>query len=208
MFDSDGVLVDSHLDGHRAWSQLAAEFSFELTDEVFASLAGVRPADSLARFVQSDELDAAVARLEDLEVRLAGSTKALPGARELLESLGGEGWAIVTSASERLAQARWDGAAIPRPPIIVAADDVTLGKPDPEPYLQGARALGVDIGACVVFEDSPSGAASGLSAGATVVGVGDQPWTVKPAGRVVSLADVRISPGVGGQFTIELAPNQ
>lgn len=193
MFDSDGVLVDSHLDGHRAWMQLADEFGFELIDKVFASLAGIRPADSIARFVPGARIDEAVARLEDLEVGLASSTTPLAGAPELLGFLGSGSWAIVTSASRRLAVARWAGASIPVPDVVIAAEDVTLGKPHPEPYMVGAEALGVDVTDCIVFEDSPSGAASALRAGARVIAVGAQPWPSEPAARIRDLADVSIS---------------
>ena len=55
------------------------------------------------------------------------------------------------------------------PKTMIAADDITRGKPDPEPYLLAARRLGVDPAHCVVFEDAPSGLASGRAAGMTTV---------------------------------------
>lgn len=204
MFDSDGVLVDSHLDGHRAWTQLAVEFGFELSDEIFVGLAGIRPADSIARFVPADRIDEAVARLEDLEVGLASSTAPLAGAPELLNALGSESWAMVTSAGRRLAVARWAGAGIPISEVVIAAEDVALGKPHPEPYLVGAAALGVDAADCIVFEDSLSGAASAFGAGARVIAVGEQPWPTPPTARVRNLADVIISSGDDQQLTITL----
>lgn len=208
MFDSDGVLVDSHLDGHTAWTQLADEFSFELSDETFVGLAGIRPADSIARFVPADRIDEAVARLEDLEVGLASSTEPLPGAPELLTSLRSGNWAMVTSAGRRLAVARWVSAGVPISQVAITAEDVTLGKPHPEPYLVGAAALGVDAVDCIVFEDSPSGAASALQAGARVVAVGDQPWPSPPTARVRDLADVSISTGDDQRLTITLTSAQ
>lgn len=208
MFDSDGVLVDSHLDGHRAWTQLADEFGFELTDEIFASLTGIRPVESLARFVPGARLDEAVARLEDLEVGLASSTKPLSGAPELLRSFGSGSWAIVTSAGRRLAFARWSGASIPISEVVITAEDVTRGKPHPEPYVMGAKALGVDVADCIVFEDSSSGAASALQAGARVIAVGNQPWPSLPTARVRDLADVSISIGGDQRLIITLTAAQ
>lgn len=190
LFDSDGVLVDSHLDGHRAWFQLADEFDFDLDDEVFGSLAGIRPSDSLARFVNRSRLTVAIARLEDLEVDLAATTLALPGAHQLVNSIPDDRWAIVTSASRRLGCARWDGAELPAPRVIVASEDVVNGKPDPEPYRNAAAQLGVDIERCLVFEDSPGGGQAGLAAGAQVVAVGGQDWPGSPVARVSSLAEV------------------
>ena len=49
--------------------------------------------------------------------------------------------------------------------------DMTRGKPAPDPYLRAAAAVGADPRRCLAFEDSPSGIASALAAGATVVGI-------------------------------------
>ncbi|MFF3651171.1 HAD-IA family hydrolase [Streptomyces sp. NPDC002181] len=50
-----------------------------------------------------------------------------------------------------------------------AADDVTCGKPDPEPFLLAAARLGADPARCVVFEDAPAGLAAGRAAGMRTV---------------------------------------
>ena len=65
---------------------------------------------------------------------------------------------------------------------------MTRGKPDPEPYLAAAELLGVEPARCVVFEDSPSGGLAARAAGATVIAVGDQPWSFEPARRIPDLA--------------------
>lgn len=62
-------------------------------------------------------------------------------------------------------------AGVPLPQVVVTAEDVPDGKPDPSGYLQAARRLGVDPSACVVIEDAPAGKAAGRAAGATVVAV-------------------------------------
>ncbi len=100
----------------------------------------------------------------------------------------------MTSASRRLALARWSGARIPIPTHTVTADDVTRGKPDPEPFVTGASRLGVDIADCLVFEDSESGARAGLSAGARVIAVGDIPWSFEPLARVPDLSFATVLP--------------
>lgn len=68
----------------------------------------------------------------------------------------------------RLAEARLEEVGI-RPKVLVAADDITRGKPDPEPYLLGAVRLGVDPARCVVFEDAPAGLTAGRAAGMRTV---------------------------------------
>jgi len=55
--------------------------------------------------------------------------------------------------------------------VVVAGDDVTRGKPDPEPYLTAAARLGVDPRDCVAIEDSPGGLRSAMAAGAKTIGV-------------------------------------
>ena len=60
-------------------------------------------------------------------------------------------------------------AGLPIPNRLLTSDDVTHGKPDPEPYLKGAAILGFPAKDCVVFEDAPAGIRAGKAAGATVI---------------------------------------
>lgn len=189
LFDNDGVLVDSHREVELAWRQLAGEFDLD-AEELLVQLIGRRAVDTLSQHLDRDRCQAATARLEDLEVELADQTKPLVGALELLDQLQGARWTIVTSGTRRLAEARWRGAAIPLPGRPITADDVTNGKPDPEPFLVGARALGVDPGRCLIFEDSPSGGEAARAAGAPVVAVGSHAWPFEPLARVDDLAAV------------------
>lgn len=204
LFDSDGVLVDSHQQVVESWTRLAAEFGLDI-DRLLTELVGVRAVDTLARYLADGRLTAACDRLEDLEVETAGGTVPIAGAAELLGSLPAGRWTIVTSATRRLGTARWRGAGLPVPDRLVTADDVTAGKPDPQPFLAAAGVLGVDPARCVVFEDSASGGRAGLAAGAAVVAVGDQPWPFEPAARVPDLRSVRVVPGEGVVLAITLA---
>jgi sugar-phosphatase len=62
-------------------------------------------------------------------------------------------------------------ATFPVPAVLVTADRVRAGKPNPEGYRLAARQLGVDPAACVVFEDAPAGIAAGRAAGARVIAI-------------------------------------
>jgi sugar-phosphatase len=77
----------------------------------------------------------------------------------------------VTSGSNAIAEPRL--AVLPvRPPVVVTADDVRHGKPDPEPYLLAARRLGItDPSRCVVLEDAPAGLAAASAAGMRSIAV-------------------------------------
>ena len=96
-----------------------------------------------------------------------------PGALELLEALRAEGipCVMVTMSYRSLAEAVI--AACPPGSFagLVGGDDVTRGKPDPEPYLAGAALLGLDPGDCVALEDSRPGLASAEAAGTIAIGI-------------------------------------
>jgi sugar-phosphatase len=168
LFDLDGVLVDSTTCAGRIWKGWAREQG--LDPERMAQLAHGRPTIETVRMV-APQLDAEfeTAKIEEREVNDVDGLKALPGARELLTSLPPERYAIVTSGSRRLATARLRAAGLPVPDRMITADDITHGKPDPEPYLNGAWLLEYKPEACMVFEDAPAGIRAGKAAGMTVI---------------------------------------
>ena len=191
LFDSDGVLVDSHDQVDRAWHAVAERFGLDI-GELRASLAGVPARDTLARHLDGERLDEAVAHLEDLEVETASTTVAVRGATALTAVLPDQAFAIVTSATLRLGSARWAAAGITVPRHVVTADDVTVGKPDPQPFLMAADRLGVDPKRCLVFEDSDAGGTAATAAGSIVVAVGGARWTAPCSARVADLAGVTV----------------
>ncbi len=117
-----------------------------------------------------------------------------PGAERLLKDLKAAGvpMALVTSSFRVLAEPF--AAVAPFFDVVVAGDDVSRPKPDPEPYLRAAEALGVDVARCVALEDSRSGIASAVASGARVVAVEVmQPVEPRPGlSRVASLDDLTI----------------
>ncbi len=96
-----------------------------------------------------------------------------PGARELLDELHREGipTALVTMSIRRMADRVAEAAQFPEFDVVIAGDEVVNGKPDPEPYLRAAAALGVDPSDCVAIEDSEFGVASAVASGATTIAV-------------------------------------
>lgn len=169
LFDNDGTLVSSLASVRRCWTRWAHEYGITAEDFARVELHGRPAAEIAADLLPADVVPEAVARIEQLEVEdVAGGVVLLPGTAALLGSLPAERWAVVTSATRRLGEARLTEAGI-RPKTLIAADDVTRGKPDPEPFLLAARTLGVDPARCVVFEDAPAGLAAGRAAGMTTV---------------------------------------
>ncbi|MBT2506078.1 HAD family hydrolase [Streptomyces sp. ISL-98] len=175
LFDNDGTLLSSMESVIRCWSRWAQEYGITAEEFARVELHGRPAAEIAADLLPADVVPGAVARIEQLEVEdvAGGEGQApgvvlLPGTAELLASLPADGWAVVTSATRRLAEARLAEVGI-RPKTVIAADDITRGKPDPEPYLLAARTLGVDPARCVVFEDAPAGLQAGRAAGMKTV---------------------------------------
>ncbi|GEL94046.1 HAD-IA family hydrolase [Cellulomonas composti] len=170
LFDIDGTLVDSTAAVGRTWRAWSAARGIDALD-VLRGCHGRRSEDTVAEFLPSGQRAAAVAELERLEMADLDDVIALPATQELLSRLPPDRWAAVTSGSQLLMHARLAAAGLPVPDVLVAAEDVRRGKPDPQGYLNAARRLGFDPRRCLVVEDAPAGLEAGRAAGAHVLGV-------------------------------------
>jgi sugar-phosphatase len=170
LFDLDGVLVDSTPAVARVWSAWALEHGMDPEDTV--RRAHGRPSLATIRELLPDvdhEKENQV--VEQREVDDTDGVIPLPGTIALLRTIPEDRWAIVTSCTRRLAIRRLEAAGLPIPRHFVTSNDITRGKPDPEPYLKGATTLALPAGDCVVVEDAPAGVRSGRAAGARVIGL-------------------------------------
>lgn len=170
LFDLDGVLVESRLATERVWLDWAQRNGIE-EGALRSAMHGVRSGD-VVRALRPD-LDA-VAEANEIERRQAEDVvglAAIPGAVAALSALRGDRVAVVTSGTRPLALARLAAVGIEPPAVMVFADDVTRGKPDPEGYLTAARRLGADPADTLVVEDAPPGIEAARAAGAASVGV-------------------------------------
>ena len=147
------------------WSQ---EHALNLVgNDLLVSGAYIRehmPLDRTPEQIVEELLDGVVARVrEEVPWR--------PGARELLVDLRGNDvpCALVTMSWQRFVTPILEHLPEGTFGAVVTGDEVTLGKPHPEPYLTAAAALGVDAGECVAIEDSNTGAKSAESAGCLVL---------------------------------------
>jgi sugar-phosphatase len=170
LFDMDGVLVDSTPAVARVWAAWAGKFGFEPA-EVVRRAHGRPSITTIRELLATGDHDAENREIERAEIVDLDGLVALPGTAELLAALPATRFAVVTSASRPLALARIQAAGFPVPEHLVTASDIQRGKPDPQPYLLGAKALGVSAADCVVIEDAPAGVQSGKAAGARVVGL-------------------------------------
>lgn len=168
LFDMDGVLVDSTPAVARVWRRWAVEHGFN-PDEVVARAHG-RPSLSTVRdYLPHADHEAENREVERREIEDLDGVVPLPGALELLASLPEDRWTIVTSCTRPLAEVRIRAAGLPLPKKLITANDITHGKPHPEPYLKGASVLGFPPAECVVVEDVPAGIRAGKAAGARII---------------------------------------
>ncbi|NCW95793.1 MAG: HAD family hydrolase [Actinobacteria bacterium] len=167
------MLVDSMGTVDGSWGVWSKTYSpgFQISYEHH----GRRASEIVASLIGEELFEEALAEINRLELELTHLTTAMPGAKKLLESLESGTWTVVTSAGRDLGTSRLKAAGLPVPDELVCADDVSSGKPNPEPYLMGAKKLSIDISQCIVFEDAPSGVAAGVAAGASaVIGIGEE----------------------------------
>jgi HAD superfamily hydrolase (TIGR01509 family) len=197
----DGTLVDTEPLWFAAEGAMVARFGGEWTAELAHRMVGLALMDG-ARVLQEHGVDLPAEEIveEMLDHVVAGLADGVvwqPGARELLAELAAAGvpCALVTMSFRRFVDAVVAQAPAGAFAVVVAGDDVTVGKPDPEPYLHAARILGVDPADCVAIEDSPPGITAALASGARTLGVEHiVAVELRPSlSRVPSLAGVHLA---------------
>lgn len=168
LFDLDGVLVDSTRSVDRQWRRWAAEHSLD-PDQVTAIAHGVRTIDVIRHLAPHLSAEEETEKLEAREAADHEGVEVMPGAADLVNSIPRGRWSVVTSGTRKLARSRLRLAGLPQPKVLVSAEDVTQGKPDPQPYLKGAESLALPPAECLVIEDAPAGIISSHAAGMKVI---------------------------------------
>ena len=169
LFDMDGTLLNSIAAAERVWGIWAARHGLDV-EAFLHTIHGARAIDTITRLAlpgvdpQVEAQWITEAELDDVE-----GIVAIPGAVAFLASLPVDQWALVTSAPKALAVRRMQAAGIPVPAVLVTAEDVKTGKPDPACYVLGAQRLGVPVQDCLVFEDATVGIQAGEAAGADIM---------------------------------------
>jgi mannitol-1-/sugar-/sorbitol-6-phosphatase len=207
LFDMDGVLISSTGADERCWMQWARHHGMEGSFSL-QSTHGRRAIDTLRDLRPDLDPEPELRRLEAYDAEDYSGLIVLPGVKRLLDSLPADRWTIVTSATTRLLKGRVRHAGLPVPTMLVPAEAVANGKPHPEPYLAGARMLGLKPRDCLVIEDSPAGVASGKAAGSRVLAVLTSHASEELTAanwQVRSLEHVTAAVNGDGSLTIELA---
>ena len=170
LLDMDGVLISSTGSDERSWLRWARIHGMEGAFSL-QSTHGRRTIDTLRALRPDLDPMVELIRLENFDAEDQNGVIALPGAKSLIAALPENAWTIVTSASTGLMKNRLQFVGITLPQNFISADNVTYGKPHPEPYELGARILCVKPPECLVIEDAPSGIKAGKAAGCKVLAV-------------------------------------
>jgi HAD superfamily hydrolase (TIGR01509 family) len=180
IFDMDGVLVDSGIHHRDAWRALLDELGATPSEPEHWRVTIGRPAEEavpllLGAAVRDGDAGRLAARKRALHAELARrGTLPVRGVVDFVRRLVAAGVprAVGTSALRRDADALLRELGLRDAfDVVVTAEDVARGKPDPQVYRDAARRLAVPAPACVVFEDSLVGVQAARAAGMRAVGV-------------------------------------
>lgn len=136
---------------------------------------GTRTQDTIALLAPHLDCVSEASWIEEREAEVSTKLKPILGAEALLQQMCPQRWAVATSSSLALARVKLGAAKLPLPQVIVSAESVAKGKPDPEPYRLAAKLLGCLPEQCLAFEDADSGIRSALRAGCDVFVIGSAP---------------------------------
>jgi sugar-phosphatase len=189
LFDMDGVLADTEPFWQEAQCKAFGEIGINLSAEDCATTMGMRVHEVVdfrqkshphLHFNKNQVVDSI---LLDVMENIRVGAKPLPGVTEFLEFLENLEipLALVSSSHYRVIHALLDTLQLRHYfDLILSTEDMPYGKPHPMPYLQAAEYLCVSPEECLVFEDSPKGVLSALSAGMRVIAIPDSRVSENP----------------------------
>lgn len=170
LFDLDGVLVDSTACVEGSWRAWAAVHGLDASSLLRAAL-GRRALETVRFIAPHLDAEAEVAALVEYESCAEEGLCEVPSARSFLGTLPPDRWGVVTSGVRSVAEHRLHHVKLPVPAVLICADDVTLGKPNPQGYLAAAELLGISPTGCLVIEDAPAGLEAAHAAGMRVIAI-------------------------------------
>lgn len=175
LFDLDGTLINSLPTVEKCWLTLASRYQVD-PQYVLNHIHGRKAADNVRLILpNADELliQKEIAYMDKLETENVSEITEMAGASTLLHTLNELAipWAIVTSGTKSVAEARYNTTSFPKPKVFITGNDVKNSKPAPDGYLMGAKALQLNPSQCVVFEDAIAGVQSAHNAHCQIVGI-------------------------------------
>ncbi|MHC8407818.1 HAD-IA family hydrolase [Pseudomonas sp. TMB3-21] len=169
LFDMDGTVLNSIAAAERIWTTWAVRHGVDV-ESFLPTIHGVRAVDTITRLgLPGVDAEAEAAWVTEAEIEDVEGIVEVASAAAFLRSLPADKWAIVTSAPRLLALRRMAAAGIPEPAVMITAEGVSAGKPDPAGYKLAAQRLGVEITDCLIFEDATVGIQAAEASGADLV---------------------------------------
>ncbi|UVK91759.1 HAD-IA family hydrolase [Pseudomonas atacamensis] len=169
LFDMDGTVLNSIAAAERIWSAWAVRHGVDVAT-FLPTIHGARAIDTITRLsLPGVDAEQQAAFITAAEINDVEGIVEIPAAAAFLNALPKNRWAMVTSAPRDLALRRMAAAGIPEPAVMITAEDVKAGKPDPAGYLLAANKLGVEPADCLIFEDATVGIQAAEAAGAALM---------------------------------------
>lgn len=201
LLDMNGTLVDTEPLWMAAEYELVGRYGGTWSEEHAQAIIDSDLLDAARYICARGEVDLPPEQVVDIMVaavrdEMADGLAWRPGALDLLAALrrAGVRLALVTMSYRAIVDALLPHLSEDIFDIVVTGDEVAAGKPDPEPYLAAARALGVEPAGCVAIEDSATGTRSAEAAGCRVLVVPNH-VTVEPApGRTFAQSLAEVTP--------------
>jgi beta-phosphoglucomutase len=185
IFDLDGVIVDTAKYHYLAWKRLANEMGFDFTEEDNEQLKGVSRVRSLEILLELGGVQKSAEEQEELAtkknewyveyiVKLAPE-EILPGVQTFLDELNEKDIKIALGSASKNAKLILDGLNLTSYfDAIIDGTKVSKAKPDPEVFIKGAEALGLQPEECIVFEDAQAGVEAAVNGGMPCIGIGTE----------------------------------
>lgn len=206
LFDMDGTVLNSIAAAERIWTTWALRHGIDVPS-FLPTIHGARAIDTVNRQgLPGVDAEAEAAWVTQAEVEDVEGIVEVSGAAQFLKSLPARQWAIVTSAPRELALRRMAAAGIPEPEVLVTAQDVSAGKPDPAGYLLAAQRLGFDVTDCLIFEDASVGIQAAEASGADLVVItSTHPHPIQtPHATLASYDSVSVETDFDGRIRLNL----
>ncbi|MFM9379926.1 HAD-IA family hydrolase [Pseudomonas sp. UV AK001] len=205
LFDMDGTVLNSIAAAERIWAAWAERHGVDV-ESFLPTIHGVRAVDTITRLnLPGVDAEAQAAFITEAEIEDVEGIVEIPGAAAFLKSLPANQWAMVTSAPRDLALRRMAAAGIPEPAVMITAEDVSAGKPDPAGYRLAAERLGLKPADCLIFEDATVGIQAAEAAGAPlmIITATHQHPIETPHATIASYREVALSIDSEGQLRLQ-----
>ena len=184
LFDLDGVIVSTEKNHFEAWRETASKLGIAFSEHDNEALKGVNRVDSLKQIlklgnktVSAEEFESLLVFKNDMyldSITTLSKDDLLPGVHALLLQAKSMGVKIGLGSSSKNAPMILTRLGITDLfDVIIDGNGVTHPKPDPEVFLNGAKALALAPSDCLVFEDASSGIAAAKAGGFIAIGVGN-----------------------------------